>query len=195
MSKCISFHRAYNTDGSGRLYQLRQERNCSMEEIADFLSINRSTYSKYEKYGGFSDREIKLLSEFYGVSADYLLGGSDYKKLDNAEIGDKTGLTDEAINILIDWQDGPESFDDSRKYAEILSELISHPDFVGIIKRILQLKADKINSRMEVYVGDNESPVLLNFEKELNEKIDSTVYNISLILSNITKGIIEDQPD
>ena len=61
------------------LYQLREEKNLSQEEIAQFLGVTRQAYSRYER----EERELnynslKKLSKFFDVSIDYLLGNSEY---------------------------------------------------------------------------------------------------------------------
>lgn len=63
-----------------RLTALRVDRDIKQKELADLLGIKQSAYSKYEK------RRAKLqiddlikLCEFYGVSADFILG-TDTKK-------------------------------------------------------------------------------------------------------------------
>ena len=57
-----------------RLKELREDRDFTQQEIADFLHIKQNTYSQYEN----RHREIPIdmiikLASFYGVSIDYLL--------------------------------------------------------------------------------------------------------------------------
>lgn len=61
------------------LYQLREERNLSQEEIAQFLGVTRQAYSRYER----EERELNYkslvkLSKFFDVSIDYILGNTTY---------------------------------------------------------------------------------------------------------------------
>ncbi len=58
-----------------RLKELRNEHNLTQKQIAEKLHIKQNTYSQYEN----GDRQVPLeivimLSKFYGVSTDYLLG-------------------------------------------------------------------------------------------------------------------------
>lgn len=58
-----------------RLRQLREDHDKTQKEIADFLGIEQTVYSRYET--GRSDMKIFniiALCEYYGVSADYVLG-------------------------------------------------------------------------------------------------------------------------
>jgi transcriptional regulator with XRE-family HTH domain len=64
-----------------RLYDLRDERALTLQEISETLNIGVSTLSQYEN----CQREPKLfniikLSRFFDVSIDYLIGTSDERK-------------------------------------------------------------------------------------------------------------------
>ncbi|MBR5155933.1 MAG: helix-turn-helix transcriptional regulator [Clostridia bacterium] len=61
-----------------RLRDLREDRNLRQTDIAEFLGIQQTVYSRYER--GFQNIPIEYLiklSEFYGVTTDYILGLSD----------------------------------------------------------------------------------------------------------------------
>ena len=54
---------------------LREDRDKTQEDIANYLGIKQTVYSRYET--GRSHRSIKMLirlCEYYHVSADYILG-------------------------------------------------------------------------------------------------------------------------
>ena len=58
-----------------RLRQLREDHDKTQEEIAHYLGINQTVYSRYET--GKNDMKpfhLIALCEYYQVSADYLLG-------------------------------------------------------------------------------------------------------------------------
>ena len=64
-----------------RLRELREDRDYTQQEIADFLHIKQNTYSQYEN----SIREIPIdliikLADYYGVSIDSLLSQTDNPK-------------------------------------------------------------------------------------------------------------------
>ncbi len=59
--------------------ELREDHDCSQNEIATVLGISQQHYSKYET----GEYELPLrhfitLAEYYGVSADYLIGRCSY---------------------------------------------------------------------------------------------------------------------
>lgn len=58
-----------------RLKELREEKKLTQQEVADYLSMSRSTYAQYE----IGRREpdfgtLSKLADFFGVTGDYLLG-------------------------------------------------------------------------------------------------------------------------
>ena len=58
-----------------RLKDLREDRDKTQKDIAELLGTTQQQYSKYEN--GVQEipvRHILTLADFYGVSADYLLG-------------------------------------------------------------------------------------------------------------------------
>ena len=61
-----------------RLRDLREDRDLTQKEIAAILNVSQNTYSQYETGKITLTAEVLLtLSEFYGVSTDYLLGKTD----------------------------------------------------------------------------------------------------------------------
>lgn len=57
------------------LRELREDKDLRQKEVADALGIKRQQYTRYET--GETQLPIKYLiqiSEFYGVSTDYILG-------------------------------------------------------------------------------------------------------------------------
>ncbi|MED5101114.1 MULTISPECIES: helix-turn-helix domain-containing protein [Niallia] len=63
---------------SNRLKYLRTEKNLTQQSMADYLGISRQGYAKYEKGESQPDFEtLKKISEYFGVTIDYLLTGED----------------------------------------------------------------------------------------------------------------------
>jgi len=57
------------------LIELRKEKGLTQQQVATYLKIDRSNYSKYERGKlEVSIYMLRELSKFYGVSTDYLLG-------------------------------------------------------------------------------------------------------------------------
>lgn len=64
-----------------RLKNLREDKDLTQQNLADFLLIARSTYKNYEN----GDRSIPIdilikIANFYDVSIDYIVGRSKQKK-------------------------------------------------------------------------------------------------------------------
>ena len=84
----------YELDYS-RIKELRLEKQLSQKELANYLNINQSTYSKFELIkSNITIEKLNELSNFYSVSLDYLLKLSDDKnksikkiELDKKQIG------------------------------------------------------------------------------------------------------------
>ena len=58
-----------------RIKELREDRDLTQAEIATMLGVGQSYYSKQERHDKpFQIEQIIKLCEFYGVSADYILG-------------------------------------------------------------------------------------------------------------------------
>ncbi len=61
-----------------RIRDLREDRDLSQTEVAKFLNMSQTGYSKYEV--GTNDIPTKILiqlARFYNTSVDYLLGITD----------------------------------------------------------------------------------------------------------------------
>ena len=57
---------------------LREDKDLTQQDIADFLKIGRTMYRRYETgETEIPTRHLKSLCSFYGVSSDYILGLPD----------------------------------------------------------------------------------------------------------------------
>ena len=64
-----------------RLVELRTEKKVSRREVSVIIGIAERTYQRYENDERDPDASIlKKLSDYYDVSADYLLGRTDTPK-------------------------------------------------------------------------------------------------------------------
>ena len=64
-----------------RIRDLREDRDLTQKQIAEFLLCDQSLYSKYERGERPIPTELVVkLAGFYGTSVDYLLGLTDNKK-------------------------------------------------------------------------------------------------------------------
>lgn len=65
-----------------RIRNLREDRDLSQIDIAEFLNTSQTVYSRYER----NERSLPIemlyeLCKFYNVSADYILGLTDNPKM------------------------------------------------------------------------------------------------------------------
>ena len=64
-----------------RLQILREDCFLSQKQMAQFLCVNQSTYSRYERGALEVPLDVLVrLAQFYHTSTDYLLGLSDEKR-------------------------------------------------------------------------------------------------------------------
>ncbi|MBE6884480.1 MAG: helix-turn-helix transcriptional regulator [Ruminococcaceae bacterium] len=64
-----------------RLKDIREDRDMTQKKIAEYLHIRQNTYSQYET----GQRQLPIdvlvkLADFFGTSADYILGITDESK-------------------------------------------------------------------------------------------------------------------
>ena len=63
-----------------RIRDLREDRDKTQQQIADVLGTSQTMYARYERGANeLPIRHLLKLCDFYGVSADYILGRTDTK--------------------------------------------------------------------------------------------------------------------
>ena len=75
-----------------RLRSLREKRNLSQQNVADYLGVSRTAYNKYESGAIRPTRKLEQLAALFGVSTDYILGRSQEVPTDfaaNPEIAEQ----------------------------------------------------------------------------------------------------------
>lgn len=66
---------------SDRLKDLRNSKGLTQQDLADILKVERPTIAGYETKGKQPDYEkLLILSEYFNVSIDWLLGNSEIKE-------------------------------------------------------------------------------------------------------------------
>ena len=64
-----------------RIRDLREDRDLTQKQIADYLDIHQTTYSDYELGNlNIPIPVLHKLADYYHVSVDYLLGRTDVKE-------------------------------------------------------------------------------------------------------------------
>ena len=130
-----------------RLQDLRKERHLTLERLAEQTDLSRSALGKYESddYKDISPFAIATLAEFYGVSADYLMGLTENKNHPNTELK-SLHLSDDMVELL----------SSGRINNRLLCELAAHPGFQRLmidmeifIDRIADMRVEQMNLVLE----------------------------------------------
>ncbi len=76
---------------ASRLRALRKERGLTLQQLAKHFGMRHYTLSKYETGSRKPDMEmLKKLSDFFGVSVDYLIGESPVRDKEETVILNKS---------------------------------------------------------------------------------------------------------
>ncbi len=65
----------YASETNKRIAEARKNIGYTQQEAADLMNMKRNTYARMERLGNPSIEEMKMISELYKVSADWLLYG------------------------------------------------------------------------------------------------------------------------
>lgn len=77
---------------------LRDERGLTLKQMGEILGVSHMTYQRYEKNDtDVSTDMLVKLADFYGVSADYLLGRTEVKEMNRLS---KDEPTEEEVRDL-----------------------------------------------------------------------------------------------
>ena len=69
-----------------RLYKIRKEANLSQEELAELMDVSRQSVSKWESDKAYPEMtRLLFLSDYFHVSLDYLMRGTEASKEGTAE--------------------------------------------------------------------------------------------------------------
>ena len=109
-----------------RLRYLREKKDVPQAEVANFLGIERTTYTAYESGKSRPVRYLNQLAQYYNVSVDYILGLSDSPLPKEIRFD---SLTEKEKSLLLNYwkldETGRQKVDDyitdlidSKKYTE-----------------------------------------------------------------------------
>ena len=86
-----------------RLQDLISESGKDVKTLAAEIGVSSGALSKYQNDKGEPGiTALSKIAEYFGVTSDYLIGLSDNRKLENANIGKRIGLSDKSIETLED---------------------------------------------------------------------------------------------
>lgn len=69
-----------------RIRDLREDKDFTQQQLAEYLNISQATYSRYESGNLDVPSSVLIkLSDFYSVSIDYILGQTNISKRSNGK--------------------------------------------------------------------------------------------------------------
>lgn len=97
-----------------RLRELRKEKGYTQQQIAEILDTDQQKISKYELGEAvLNEREIIRLADFFDVTADYMLGISDFRQEINIDMQlyqiEKNRLKEHLYYLLMMRRDAQEA--------------------------------------------------------------------------------------
>lgn len=131
-----------------RLKDLRVERHLTLEQLAAQTGLSKAALGQYETedFKAISLLAITTLTEFYGVSTDYLMGLTENKNPVNTQ--------PQALHLRDDAMDAVQ---DGKCNKRLLSEMLAHEkiqqfmiDAEIYINRIADSRTNDLNVMLEV---------------------------------------------
>ena len=175
-------------NAGNRLKQLREEKGLSQSEGAKIIGVGRTTYLKWENGENQPTRKLDQLSQFFGVSIDYLLGKSDVKNIKSKNLHSRgiripvlgrvvAGIPIEAVEEILD-------------YEEITPELAATGEFFALKirghsmePRMMEGDVVIVRKQEDVESGD-VAIVLVNGNEATVKRVKKQEEGITLIATN-----------
>lgn len=155
---------------ANRLRQMRVSKGLNQNEVGELVGMEQSAVSKWERGATEPDHNtLRILSDYYGVSIDYLLGSSDDPQAKRK--GHRIPvLGDVAAGIPID------AVEDILDYEEIDEALSRTGEFFG-----LRIRGRSMEPRMM------EGDVVIVRQQETAETGDTVVVSVNGDLATVKK--------
>ena len=116
-----------------RLYELRNKKNISQEDLAEVLDVSRQSIPKWENDKAYPEMtRLLFMSEYFDVSLDYLMRGID--KEDNDE---KVTEKYKTKNILLVQNDFLSNLSKKQKTLFLLLYILIIDALVSIIISVI----------------------------------------------------------
>ena len=95
-----------------RLYELRNAKNISQEELAELLDVSRQSISKWENNKAYPEMtRLLFMSDYFQVSLDYLMRGTEKEEhltngnsVVNYQVKSMLMLWNDFVSNLSEWQ-------------------------------------------------------------------------------------------
>ena len=115
---------------------LRDEKGLTLKQMGEILGVSHMTYQRYEKNDtDVSTDMLVKLSDFYGVSADYLLGRTDIKAMAGTSPAEQLDVTAAEQEIIRRYTEFPEEV--RLLLLETIRKLVGLPDDVGEVRPVI----------------------------------------------------------
>ncbi|NLJ89917.1 MAG: helix-turn-helix transcriptional regulator [Clostridiales bacterium] len=102
-----------------KIKELRESKCLSAKELGEILDINQSTFSKLENdKKSISVSELRKITEFFGVTADYIIGISKPEKDIVIYMKKEKNMSDEDISeveMILSMMDEAKTLYDMKK--------------------------------------------------------------------------------
>lgn len=106
---------------------LRDEKGLTLKQMGEILGVSHMTYQRYEKNDtDVSTDMLVKLADFYGVSADYLLGRTDIKAMAGTSPAEQLDVTAAEQEIIRRYTEFPEEV--RLLLLETIRKLVGLPD-------------------------------------------------------------------
>lgn len=156
--------------------KLRKENNITQSQLGVILNCDRTRIADIER--GRSNptlEDIKILKEYFNVSADYLLGLSDAATNDKdlQFICDYTGLSANAVKVLLMYTNYTDN-----EFSKILSQLIEgaeespYDHFLEIVGEFPEQRVIDLSKEEEEFQKKTRNDLLKDIVKFVNYEID-----------------------
>lgn len=184
-----------------RLTKARITSGYTQNEIAELLGCGRVTITNYESGRRNPDIDTLVkLSQYYNVSADYLLGLSDAQTNDKGVqfICDYTGLSEKSVKYLnnsltrtvhelLDFFLSDRGFND---YFELCAFF---EDYKRTYKELMEHKENTIKKCSNLPIDDIEAGNIITISDSLNDRKDLFEFKIQKALINLIRQYCEEE--
>lgn len=129
-----------------RLKALREEKHLSHEKLSRLISekyeikISKDSLINYEKTfpiqnEGMSVKYLRCFADLYGVSTDYLLGLSEYKRPQAEALGCELGLSEASLHQLIAFNET----EVVKTKENVINQLLNDANFLLFLRGLQRL--------------------------------------------------------
>ena len=143
-----------------RISELRHDKKLTIEQLANELGIAKSVVSRWETDNSVSLKNVEKLSKFFGVSADYLIFGTE-EKYRNTVL--KTGLSETALRKI----------EQSEHISDVINDLLS------------SRSGEFLLCSLDAFTRGSDSPYYDEFVEQLTQTDISEYIEIAFLLTQV----------